>query len=249
MQNTKIIDHLQEIRKRLLHCLSAVGLVFLCLFAFKDQLFHSLALPLLQHLPNTSSLIATNITSPLFIPIKFALYLSFFLMVPFVLFQLWRFIAPGLYQTERKLVWLTCVSSVLLFYLGVGFCYFIVFPLIFGFFTSVAPEGVTVMPDISQYLDFTMKLFFAFGFSFEIPVLILLLISAGITTVDQLKSLRPYVVVGAFIIGMLLTPPDVLSQLLLAVPICLLFEVGLLFSKIMIKNSNESVDKIDITQN
>ncbi len=226
-----LLGHLIELRSRLLRCIVAVLLVFAALAAFAQDLYHLLAQPLLAVLPENSSMIATDVAAPFFAPFKLTLIVAICLAIPYVLFQIWQFVAPALYSKEKRLMAPLVVSSTLLFYGGIAFAYFIVFPIIFGFFTSVAPQGVTVATDISSYLDFVLKLFFAFGLSFEIPVAILLMIWTGVTTRAALAEKRPYLIVGAFILGMLLTPPDVLSQILLAVPMCLLFELGLVLSR------------------
>jgi sec-independent protein translocase protein TatC len=194
-------------------------------------------LPLLKNLPQGHGLIATNIVAPFFVPFELTFVVSLFISVPFFLYQLWGFIAPALYQHERRLVWPLLFISTLLFYLGIAFAYFVIFPLIFGFLTQTAPRGVIVSPDISQYLDFTLKLFFIFGGIFEVPVATVLLIWSGITTRERLIKFRPYAIVSAFIIGMLLAPPDVLSQTLLAVPLWLLFEVGIFLGKFFKPNN------------
>ncbi|MFK7993114.1 MAG: twin-arginine translocase subunit TatC [Granulosicoccus sp.] len=224
------ISHLVELRDRLLKMLLAVGILFLSLFWFSDKIYTALAAPLLKHLPD-SQMIAIDVAAPFFIPFKLTLMLCVFLAVPYLLYQIWSFVAPGLYSHEKKLVVPLLVSSTLLFYLGVAFAYFVVFPLVFGFFTSVAPEGVTVSTDIGRYLDFVITLFFAFGIAFEVPVATVLVVAVGITTPEQLVKIRPYVFVAAFIIGMFLTPPDMISQTLLAIPMWLLYEVGILFSR------------------
>jgi sec-independent protein translocase protein TatC len=180
-------------------------------------------------------MIATDVASPFFAPLKLTLMVSIFISMPFVLYQIWRFIAPALYDKEKTLAFPLLFSSIVLFYSGIAFAYFVVFPLIFGFFTSTGPEGVTIMTDISRYLDFVLKLFFAFGIVFEIPIAIIILVSSGVTSVDSLSQKRPYLVVACFVVGMLLTPPDVISQTLLALPMWLLFEVGLLFAKMVEK--------------
>ncbi len=224
------LSHLIELRDRLLKMLLAVGLLFLCLFWFSDKIYTALAAPLLAHLPN-SQMIAIDVAAPFFIPFKLTLMLCVFLSVPYLLYQIWSFIAPGLYSHEKKLVVPLLVSSTALFYLGVAFAYFVVFPLVFGFFTSVAPEGVTVSTDIGRYLDFVITLFFAFGIAFEVPVATVLVVAVGITTPENLVKIRPYVFVAAFVIGMFLTPPDIISQTLLAIPMWLLYEVGIVFSR------------------
>ncbi len=224
------LSHLVELRDRLLKMLLAVGILFLSLFWFSDKIYTALAAPLLRHLPD-SQMIAIDVAAPFFIPFKLTLMLCVFLAVPYLLYQIWSFVAPGLYAHEKKLVVPLLVSSTGLFYAGVAFAYFVVFPLVFGFFTSVAPEGVTVSTDIGRYLDFVITLFFAFGIAFEVPVATVLVVAVGITTPDQLVKIRPYVFVAAFVIGMFLTPPDMISQTLLAVPMWLLYEVGIVFSR------------------
>ncbi|RMH42507.1 MAG: twin-arginine translocase subunit TatC [Gammaproteobacteria bacterium] len=221
-----LVEHLRELRTRLLRAVASILVVFIMLAPFADPLYQMLSKPLLAHFPADAKLIATDVAAPFFAPFKLTLVAAFFLALPFVFYELWRFVAPGLYRHERKLIAPLLVSSVLLFYLGVAFAYFVVFPLVFAFFTQTAPEGVTVMTDISSYLDFTLKLFFAFGLAFEIPIATVLLIWSGITSVESLRNKRPYVIVGAFAIGMFLTPPDAISQTLLAVPMWLLFELG-----------------------
>ncbi|WP_334050362.1 twin-arginine translocase subunit TatC [Alteromonas gracilis] len=223
-----LISHLIELRSRILKALLSVLIVFLCLAAFAQDLYQILAMPLLQALPENSSMIATDVASPFFAPFKLTLVLSFFIAIPYVLYQVWGFVAPGLYRNEKRLVAPLLLSSTLLFYAGMAFAYFVVFPIAFAFFTSVAPEGVTVSTDISSYLNFVLKLFFAFGVSFEIPIAIILMCWTGVTDAKSLRAKRPYVVVGAFVVGMLLTPPDIISQTLLAIPMWLLFEVGVI---------------------
>jgi len=223
------LSHLVELRDRLLKAILAVALLFACLFWFSDEIYTALAAPLLAHLPN-SNMIAIDVAAPFFIPFKLTLMVCIFIAIPWILYQVWAFVAPGLYNHEKRLVFPMLVSSTLLFYLGVAFAYFVVFPLVFGFFTSVAPEGVEVSTDIGRYLDFVITLFFAFGIAFEVPVATVLVVAIGITTPEQLKRIRPYVFVSAFIIGMFLTPPDMISQTLLAVPMWLLYEVGIVFS-------------------
>lgn len=226
-----LLGHLIELRNRLLRCVVAVIIVFACLAAFAQDIYHVLAQPLMAVLPENSSMIATDVAAPFFAPFKLTFIVAICVAIPYILLQVWQFIAPALYSREKRLMAPLVVSSTLLFYSGIAFAYFIVFPIIFGFFTSVAPEGVTVATDISNYLDFVLKLFFAFGLSFEIPVAILLMVWTGVTTRTELAEKRPYIIVGAFILGMLLTPPDVLSQTLLAVPMWLLFELGLALSR------------------
>lgn len=223
-----LLSHLIELRSRILKALASVLGVFLALAYFAQDLYQWLATPLLRALPEQSSMIATDVASPFFAPFKLTLVLSFFIAIPYVLYQVWAFVAPGLYRNEKKLIAPLLLSSTLLFYTGIAFAYYVVFPLAFAFFTSVAPEGVTVSTDISSYLNFVLKLFFAFGVSFEIPIAIILMCWTGVTDAKSLRAKRPYVIVGVFIVGMLLTPPDVISQTLLALPMWLLFEVGVL---------------------
>lgn len=230
-----LVEHLIELRTRLLHSIVAVLIIFLPLFYFANELYAYISKPLRAYLPEGTSMIATEVASPFLTPFKLTLVLSIFIAIPYILHQLWSFIAPGLYTNEKKLAIPLLVSSVILFYAGICFAFFVVFPLIFGFFTSAAPEGVTVMTDINRYLDFVLKLFFAFGIAFEIPIATVLLVSTGASTVKSLRSKRPYVIVGCFVVGMLLTPPDVISQLLLAVPMWILFELGIIFSTLIKK--------------
>ncbi len=230
-----LLDHLIELRDRLLHMVLAVLVLFLALFPFSEQIFSTVAQPLLALMPEGTSMIATGVTSPFLVPFKLVLLLAVLLAVPYLLHQLWAFVAPGLYRHEKKLAVPLLISSVFLFYCGIAFAYFVVFPLLFAFFIAVAPEGVAVMTDIGQYLDFIIAIFFAFGIAFEVPVATFLLILAGATTADDMAKKRPYIVVGAFVIGMMLTPPDVISQSLLAMPMWLLFEIGLIMSRLFIK--------------
>jgi sec-independent protein translocase protein TatC len=225
-----LIYHLIELRDRLLRVVLVVAVVFLVLMPFANTLFTMLSGPLMAHLPEDSSMIAIEVASPFLIPFKLTLVLALFVAMPFVLYQLWAFVAPGLYRHERRLVMPLLVSSTFLFYAGAAFAYFVVFPLVFAFFTSAAPEGVSVMTDISRYLDFVLTLFFAFGAAFEVPVVTVLLVWTGMVNQDDLRRKRPYIIVAAFVVGMLLTPPDVISQTLLAVPVWLLFEIGVFFS-------------------
>ncbi len=230
-QQQPFIAHLIELRSRLLRVLVAVLLVFAVLVPFANTLYTGLAHPLISRLPAGTTMIATEVSSPFLTPFKFTLVMAIFIAIPYVLYQVWAFIAPGLYRSERSLALPLIVSSAALFYLGMLFAYFVVFPLVFGFFIKTAPHGVSVMTDISKYLDFVLKMFFAFGLAFEVPIAIILMVRAGITTPDDLSAKRPYIIVGAFVVGMLLTPPDAFSQTLLAVPMWLLFEVGLRLSR------------------
>ncbi len=234
-----LFDHLLELRSRLLKAVVSVLFVFCCLAYFAQDIYQYLALPLLETMPEGSQMIATDVASPFFAPFKLTIVLSIFIAIPFILYQIWAFVAPGLYKNEKRLVAPLMLGSTLLFYGGVAFAYFVVFPLAFAFFNSVAPEGVTIATDISSYLDFVLKLFFAFGAAFEIPIAIVLMCWTGITTTQSLKKKRPYVVVGAFVIGMLLTPPDIISQTLLALPMLFLFEVGLIVASFYQKKEHE----------
>lgn len=227
------ISHLIELRDRLIRMVLAIVVVFLALFPFANQLYTTVAAPIMAILPEGVTMIATQVASPFLTPFKLALVVAVFAVMPYLLYQFWAFVAPGLYQHEKRLAVPLLASSIVLFYLGMAFAYFAVFPLIFTFFSSVTPEGVTQMPDIAFYLEFILKLFFAFGFAFEIPIATILLVAIGATTPEQLANKRPYVIVGAFIAGMLLTPPDVISQTLLALPMWLLFELGIFLSRLM----------------
>lgn len=238
-----LVAHLTELRSRLLRIVLIWLVIFLGLFYFANDLYTFISEPLRAYLPEGASMIATDVASPFLTPFKLALICALFLAMPFILHQFWGFIAPGLYKHEKRIALPLLASSIVLFYSGMAFAYFVVFPLVFGFFTSVAPEGVTVMTDISAYLDFVMTLFLAFGLSFEIPVATVLLVLAGVVDVAKLKQIRGYVIVGCFGIGMLLTPPDVISQTLLAVPMWLLYEVGILFAGVLKPVKREGADE------
>ncbi|WP_372986862.1 twin-arginine translocase subunit TatC [Marinobacter sp.] len=227
-----LIEHLLELRNRLLKMVLAVVICFAAIYPFANELYLWLSQPIRELLPVGQSMIATDVTSPFFAPLKLALVLSVFAAIPIILYQLWSFIAPGLYAHEKRLAFPLLFTSVILFYAGAAFAYYVVFPLVFGFFTAIGPEGIVELPDISSYLNFVLKMFFAFGVAFEIPIATVLLILTGATTPDDLAAKRPYVVVGCFIIGMLLTPPDIISQTLLAVPMWILFEFGILFGRL-----------------
>jgi sec-independent protein translocase protein TatC len=225
------ISHLIEFRNRLLKAVLCVLAIFLGLASYANEIYSLLAGPLLEHMPKNSTMIAIDVASPFFTPFKLVLIVSAFISVPFILYQFWAFVAPGLYKRERSKILPLLVASTLLFYMGVAFAYFVVFPLVFGFLTAAAPDGVAVMTDIAKYLDFVLSLFFAFGVCFEVPIFTIVLVWAGLATPADLADKRPYVIVGAFIIGAVLTPPDALSQTLLAVPMWMLFELGLLCSR------------------
>lgn len=226
-----LISHLIELRKRLLNSIICVLVVFLALIYFANDIYQLVSAPLIEKLPVGASMIATDVASPFFTPIKLTMIVSVFVSAPLVLYQVWAFVAPALYKHERRLMMPLLVSSSLLFYAGMAFAYFVVFPLAFGFFAKTAPQGVLIATDINNYLDFVMALFMAFGVSFEVPIAIVLLCWSGVVTPEDLKKKRPYMLVGAFIIGMLLTPPDVFSQTLLAIPMYMLFEIGVFFSR------------------
>ena len=230
-QPQTLVEHLIELRDRLLRAMLAVLIIFLGIFYFSREIYALVALPLTNALPEGTSMIATEVAAPFLVPFKLSLYVSILIAMPVILHQIWAFIAPGLYKHEKKLAIPLLISSVFLFYLGAAFAYFVVFPLIFAFFTAIAPEGVAIATDIGRYLDFVMKLFIAFGLAFEMPIAIVLLVKAGVTTVASLKEKRPYIIVGCFVVGMLLTPPDIISQTLLALPMWILFEIGLFFAK------------------
>lgn len=225
-----LISHLLELRSRIIRSLCVVGVVFLGLYPLRDALYAWLSVPLRAALPPDAHMIAIQVATPFLIPLKLALVTAFFLCIPYILYQVWAFVAPGLYRHERRLIWPLLLSSVILFYTGMAFAYFLVFPLVFRFFAHATPPGIAMMTDISEYLSFVLTLFFAFGVAFEVPIATILLVRTGITTREALSSKRPYVIVAAFTLGMLLTPPDVLSQVLLAVPMWLLYELGVFFS-------------------
>ena len=230
------IGHLIELRDRLMRMVLAVFIIFLALFPFGNDIYVFIAKPLMAVMPAGTSMIATQVASPFLTPFKLALVTAVFVAMPYLLHQFWGFIAPGLYNHEKRLAIPLLASSVVLFYLGAVFAYLVVFPLVFAFLTGVAPEGVAVMTDITHYLDFVLTLFFAFGLAFEVPIATIVLVLAGATTPENLAGKRPYVIVGAFVIGMLLTPPDVISQTLLALPMWVLFEIGLLFSRLLMRD-------------
>ncbi|MFD2192146.1 twin-arginine translocase subunit TatC [Pistricoccus aurantiacus] len=237
-----LIEHLIELRSRLMKAVIVILVLFLGLYAFSNDIYLFVAEPLMALLPEGSQMIATEVASPFLAPFKLTLVVAVFLAVPFVLHQAWAFIAPGLYDNEKIIAIPLLVSSVGLFYAGAAFAYYVVFPLLFKFFTQTGPEDVAVMTDINQYLNFVLKLFFAFGVAFEIPIATFLLIFSGATTVESLSDKRPYIILGCFVIGMLLTPPDVVSQSLLALPMYLLYEVGILFGR-LVKRRQRSDDE------
>ena len=239
-QPLPLVAHLTELRDKLLRAMLAVLIMFICLFPFANEIYAFVSEPLRAILPAGATMIATEVASPFLTPFKLTLVAAIFLAMPYVLYQIWSFIAPGMYKHERRLAIPLLASSIMLFYAGAAFAYFLVFPLIFAFFTSVAPEDITIMTDINSYLDFVLKLFFAFGLAFEIPIAAVLLIWAGITTPEELAKKRPYIIVGCFIFGMLLTPPDIISQSLLAIPMWLLFEIGVLCGRFVQRNDADT---------
>ncbi|ASP37610.1 twin-arginine translocase subunit TatC [Bacterioplanes sanyensis] len=243
-QEQPLIAHLIELRNRLLRSILVVLVLFLCLFYFANDLYLILVEPLSSLLPDSSNMIATGVASPFLVPFKMTLVLAVLLAVPFILHQIWSFIAPGLYQHEKRFAIPLLVTSIVLFYSGIAFAYFVVLPLAFAFFTAAGPEGISFLPDISNILNFILKIFFAFGIAFEIPIATFLMVLTGITTVESLSEKRPYIFVGCFVVGMLVTPPDVISQTILAVPMWLLFEIGVLCAR-MIKAPEASANEQD----
>lgn len=235
LEEASLISHLVELRSRLVKASVAVLGVFVCLVPFAERIFTLVADPLMKKLPEGSTMIATQVASPFLTPFKTTLFVALFIAMPVVIYQIWSFVAPGLYRREKRFAIPMVTSSIFLFYSGIAFAQWVVFPLMFGFFAMVTPEGVTMMTDISSYLDFVLTIYLAFGIAFEVPIATVMLIASGLTTPEALKRKRPYVLLGAFVIGMLLTPPDVISQTLLAGPIYLLFEIGILMSRFMVK--------------
>lgn len=228
--------HLIELRNRLMHMVIGFLLVFICLFPFANKLYSLLAQPLLSRLPAGGQLIATAVTTPFFVPMKVAMLAAVVLSLPYTLYQAWSFIAPGLYAHEKRFVLPLVITSTLLFLAGMAFAYFLVFPVVFGFIVGTAPAGVAVMTDIGNYLDFAITLFLAFGLAFEVPVVVVVLVRTGIVSVKVLQEIRSYVIVGAFVMGAIFTPPDVVSQIMLAVPLWLLYEAGILAARLMERN-------------
>ena len=235
METDTFFGHLRELRARILKSLVVILVCFSSLVYFSNDIYLFLSEPLLSFLPDNSSMIATEVASPFLTPLKLTFFVSLLLSMPFLLNQIWKFIAPGMYENEKSLSFLLILSSLILFYLGILFTYFLVLPLVFGFFTGAAPQGILIMTDISRYLDFVLSLMFAFSIAFEIPILIFLLIWSGITTSEKLRNARPYVIISCFIVGMLVTPPDIISQSLLAIPAWALFEIGLAAANLFVK--------------
>lgn len=234
-QQQPLITHLIELRNRLLKAVAVILVVFIGLYSFSNQLYLYLSKPLEVLLPEGSSMIATGVASPFLVPFKLTLFAAVFVAIPFILHQAWSFIAPGLYKHEKRFAAPLLISSIFLFYAGIAFAYFVVLPLAFGFFTAIGPEGVNFLPDINNILNFILKIFFAFGIAFEIPIATILMIMTGITSVASLTEKRPYIFVGCFVVGMLVTPPDVISQTILALPMYLLFEIGIFFGRMVEK--------------
>ena len=231
-----LISHLLELRTRLMRIAVSVVIVFVPLVFFANDLFTLIAKPLIEKLPEGTSLIATSVVAPFMTPLKLALVTAIFVAIPYILHQVWGFVSPGLYQREKRFAMPLLVSSILLFYAGVAFAYFVLFPIVFAFFASTTPEGVKMMTDISSYLDFTLLLFFAFGLAFEMPVATVLLVATGLVKVETLQKNRGYVLLGIFIVAAFLTPPDAISQTFMAVPMYFLYEVGILFSRLLVRN-------------
>ena len=240
-----LIDHLLELRTRLLRAAIAVAIVVIALAPFARTLYTTLSEPLVRHLPEGSSMIAIDVASPFFAPFKLVLILGLLIAMPAVLYQIWAFVAPGLYRHEQRLARPLLAASIVLFYAGCAFAYFLVFPVIFAFFTSMAPEGVAVMTDISRYLDFVLALFIAFGLAFQVPVATIILVALGVTTPETLAKARGYVVVGAFLVAMLITPPDMISQTMLALPVLVLYELGIVMSRIVVKRQKEQPKDVE----
>jgi len=237
MNNSEsFIAHLIELRTRLLHVAVALLLVFICLFPWASDLYALLAQPLLAKLPQGGQMIATDVTTPFFVPLKVAMMTAVLITLPYILYQIWRFVAPGLYAHEKRLVVPLIVASTLLFFCGMAFAYFAVFPVVFSFITAAAPEGVAVMTDIDKYLSFVLGMFMAFGVTFQVPVVVVLLVRMGVVSIEKLKEIRSYVIVGAFVVGAIFTPPDVVSQIMLAIPLWLLYEAGIMVAGLMGKS-------------
>ena len=243
-QEETFFSHLVELRDRLIRVLMSVGIAFLCLFPWAKELYALLAQPLLATLPKGGQMIATDVVGVFLVPMKVALMVAFLIALPYVLYQVWAFVAPGLYAHEKRLAFPLVASSVLLFFVGMAFAYFLVFPTVFGFMSKIAPEGVAWMTDIEKYLSFVLSTFIAFGVTFEVPVIVIVLVKMGIVELKTLKEWRPYVIVGAFVIGAIFTPPDVISQLMLAVPLCLLYELGMLMARFVSKTAAETSSEV-----
>ena len=235
MVEDTFISHLVELRDRLLRSLIAIAIVFVALFPFANDLYDLLAYPLMRTLPEGSRMIATGVVTPFLIPVKVAMMAAFLLVLPYLLYQAWAFVAPGLYSHERRLVLPLVVASTILFVAGLAFCYFFVFGVVFDFVYKIAPKSISVAPDIENYLNFALTMFLAFGAAFEVPIAVVLLVYMGAVSVAQLREARPYFIVGSFVVAAIVTPPDVISQLLLATPLCLLYEVGLIAARFVVR--------------
>ena len=238
-QELPFLSHLVELRDRLIRIVIVISLLTLGLMTVAGDLYYYFSLPIQQYLPEGSNMQAIGVVSPVFTPFKLALIAAFFITIPYTLYHAWAFIAPGLYKHEKRLAFPLLISSIFLFYLGMAFAYYVVFPLVFQFTSGFVPEGVDYRPDIASYLDFSIKLFFAFGLAFEVPIATILLVLAGLTTPESLTAKRPYIIVGAFVLGMLLTPPDIISQTLLALPMWILFEAGVIFSRVLVRRREQ----------
>ncbi|MDH5534533.1 MAG: twin-arginine translocase subunit TatC [Betaproteobacteria bacterium] len=244
MSEDTFISHLMELRDRLLRAILSIGIIFVFLFPWAADLYDLLAHPMMRALPEGSKMIATGVVTPFLIPVKVALLVAFVIALPYVLYQAWGFVAPGLYAHEKRLVLPLVVASTLLFVLGIAFCYFFVFGVVFQFVNSIAPKSISVAPDIENYLNFVISLFLALGVTFEVPIVVIVLVRAGVMSIEQLVQVRPYFIVGAFVVAAIVTPPDVISQLLLAFPMWLLFELGL-FAARFVRKKPEAEDAED----
>lgn len=242
-QEQTFVSHLIELRSRLVKAVAAIIIIMVVQLPFAGKIYTIMARPVMAYLPEGSSMIATGVLSPFLTPFKMVFILSIILAMPFVLYQIWAFIAPGLYKHEKRIARPMLISSIFLFYLGCLFAYFVIFPILFQFIPKIAPSGINYMPDMNSYLDIVVRLFFAFGLAFEVPIAVILMILMGMTTPEKLANNRPYVIVSVFVIGMLLTPPDIISQTLMAIPMWLLFEIGIFMGRILKKNSSETLEK------
>lgn len=234
-QNETFISHLVELRNRVLKASAAILVVFLCLMPFAGSIYDLLAQPMMAALPEGSHMIATGVITPFLVPVKVTLLVAFIIALPVVLYQAWAFVAPGLYMHEKRLIAPLVISSSLLFLAGIAFCYYLVFGMVFKFINEFAPASISVAPDIESYFGFVLTMFIAFGITFEVPIVVIMLVRMGIIEVQKLKEIRPYVIVGAFIIAAIVTPPDVVSQLLLAVPLCVLYELGIRIAPLFVR--------------
>lgn len=234
MTEKSYLEHLSSLRNVLLRSLAAIALIFFILVFFRNEIFLIFANPLTEILPANSSMIATGVVSPFLTPLRLTFYVATFVAIPYLLFELWNFIAPGLYKDEKIGFFAVLFSSIVLFLVGICFAFFVIFPLIFNFFVQASPSEVLVMTDINEYIDFVVRILFVFGFAFEVPIVLMLMIWSGVTNAQQLSRARPYVIIGCFVAGMFLTPPDIFSQTLLALPVWVLYEIGLLASKFFI---------------